>query len=185
MTPTLVHRYAWPIREAIEQLLGDDAGDAEAWRIRIEADELVIDIVAPAYAGRTIEVPENFDVDKLCDMIVAGEFKMPTPAERVPIKEAPSIEMAAPSNEAEEINTPEKPKGGPLAQRAGIICAEKGFWRFLAEKYGKKPETADAAADWLRSHLQIESRAALDHAPEPAAGFREVEKEYRFWLDGW
>lgn len=48
MTPTLVHRYAFPIHEAIELLLGDAVGDCEAWRIRIEDDEVVIDVVAPA-----------------------------------------------------------------------------------------------------------------------------------------
>lgn len=48
MTPTLVHRYAFPISEAIESLLGDAIGDCEAWRIRVEGDEVVIDVVAPA-----------------------------------------------------------------------------------------------------------------------------------------
>lgn len=48
MTPTIVHRYTFPIRDAIEQLLGEAAGDCDAWRIRVEADELVIDVVAPA-----------------------------------------------------------------------------------------------------------------------------------------
>lgn len=48
MTPTLVHRYAFPIPEAIEALLGDAVGDCEAWSIRIEGDEVVVDVVAPA-----------------------------------------------------------------------------------------------------------------------------------------
>ncbi len=48
MTPTLVHRYAFALREAIETLLGDAVGDCEAWRIRIEGDEVVIDVIAPA-----------------------------------------------------------------------------------------------------------------------------------------
>lgn len=156
--PKIVHRYSIPLQAVIEQLLGMEAADGEAFNVTIQDDDLVVDIVEPA--GIRSAAPE------------------PTLEPSFPAAEVPS-------NEVEKINTPEKPKGGPLAQRAGIICAEKGFWRFLAEKYGKKPETADAAADWLRSHLQIESRAALDHAPEPAAGFREVEKEYRFWLDGW
>ncbi len=48
MKPTLVHRYAFPIREAIETLLGGAVGDCQAWRIRIEGDEVVIDVIAPA-----------------------------------------------------------------------------------------------------------------------------------------
>lgn len=159
--PTIVHRYTLPLQAAVEQLLGMEAADGEAFVVTVEDDDLVVDIIEPA--GIRSAAPE------------------PT---LEPAYQDSSIGSAA-SNEAEKIIAPEKPKGGALAQRAGIICAEKGFWRFLAEKYGKKPETADAAADWLRSHLQIESRAALDHAPEPAAGFREVEKEYRFWLDGY
>ncbi len=47
MTPTLVHRYAFPIREAIETLLGDAVGDCEAWRVRVERDEIIVDVVAP------------------------------------------------------------------------------------------------------------------------------------------
>lgn len=47
MRPTLVHRYSFPIRDTIEILLGDAVGDCEAWRIRIEGDEVVIDVVAP------------------------------------------------------------------------------------------------------------------------------------------
>lgn len=48
MTPQLVHRYAFPIRDAIETLLGDAVGDCEGWRIRVEGDEVVIDVIAPA-----------------------------------------------------------------------------------------------------------------------------------------
>jgi hypothetical protein len=47
LRPTVVHRYAFATSEAIETLLGDAVGDCEAWRIRIEGDEVVIDVVAP------------------------------------------------------------------------------------------------------------------------------------------
>lgn len=47
MNPTIVHRYAFPTRDAVETLLGDAVGDCEAWRIRVEGDVLVIDVVAP------------------------------------------------------------------------------------------------------------------------------------------
>ncbi|RUV07996.1 hypothetical protein EOA79_02595 [Mesorhizobium sp. M1A.F.Ca.IN.020.03.2.1] len=164
MKPQIVHRYTIPLQTAIEQLLGMEAADGERFLVSVEGDDIVVDIIEPA--GLRSAAPE------------------PTLEPSFP-EISQGSEAAAPAGETQKINTPEKPKGGPLAQRAGIICAEKGFWRFLSEKYGKKPETADAAADWLRNHLQIESRAALDHAPVPAAGFREVEKEYRFWLDGY
>lgn len=47
MNPILVHRYAFPTREAIETLLGDAVGDCEGWRIRVEGDEVIIDVIAP------------------------------------------------------------------------------------------------------------------------------------------
>ncbi|PWJ93602.1 hypothetical protein C8D77_101281 [Mesorhizobium loti] len=150
MTPQIVHRYAWPIRDAIEHLLGEAAGDCEAWRIRIEGEELVIDVVAPA-AREVVAAPS-----------------IETPAEPQP----------------EEPAKPER-KGGKLAQTAGIICAERGFWKFLAEKYDARIETADAAAEWLRAQCGVASRADLDHEPLKAETFRDVEKAYRFWLDGY
>lgn len=161
MKPQIVHRYTLPLQTVVEQLLGMEAADGEAFVVTVENDDLVVDIIEPA--GLRSAAPEPTLEPSFPESSQGSESDATTQAESLP----------------------EKLKGGALAQRAGIICAEKGFWRFLAEKYGKKPETADAAADWLRSHLQIESRAAIDHAPEPAAGFREVEKEYRFWLDGY
>jgi len=167
MKPQIIHRYAIPLQTVIEQLLGMEAADGEAFNVTVEDDDLVVDIIEPA--GLRSAAPE-------------------------PTLEPNFPESSQGSDAASSLNKNPKPdmapsepprKGGPLAQRAGIICTEKGFWRFLAEKYGKKIDAADAAADWLRSHLRIESRAALDHAPEPAASFREVEKEYRFWLDGY
>ncbi|RWP82604.1 MAG: hypothetical protein EOR12_31890 [Mesorhizobium sp.] len=179
MKPQLVHRYAWPIREAIEHLLGDDAGDCDAWRIRVEGDELVIDVVAPAYAGRTIEVPDNFDVDKLCDMIVAGEFKVP----------AEGAEQA--SETVAKIDTPAEPpaepprKGGALARQAGIICGEKGFWTFLAKKFGVDVTSTEGAAGWLKAQCGVESRIDFDHDEAKAANFREIDRTYRLWLEGY
>ena len=192
MKPTLVHRYSWPIREAIEQLLGDTAGDCDAWRIRVEGDELVIDVVAPAYTGRTIEVPDDFDVDKLCDMIVAGEFKMSAPAGRASIEEAPSIEMpVGPETDADN-QIPDSPpsgqperKGGPLAQRAGIICGEKGFWKFLIDRCGAVGiDSADSAAVAVRTRCGVTSRSELDHNAAAAENFRKIEGNYRLWLEG-
>ena len=179
MKATIVHRYSWPIREAIEQLLGDAAGDCEGWRLRVEGDELVIDVVAPAYTGRTIEVPDNFDHERLCALIEAGEFKMPAPAGRASIEEAPSIEMPAP----EEPN-PER-KGGPLAQRAGIICGEKGFWKFLIDRCGAVGiDSADSAAVAVRTRCGVTSRSELDHNAAAAENFRKIEGNYRLWLEG-
>jgi hypothetical protein len=98
----IVHRYTFPIRDAIETLLGDAVGDCEGWRIRIEGDEVVIDVVAPAPGI----APTIADVRSLA-----------------------SNEMAK-SNVPDPEPEPEL-KGGPLARRAGIVCGERGFWTFL------------------------------------------------------
>ncbi|TIS82404.1 MAG: hypothetical protein E5W99_16805, partial [Mesorhizobium sp.] len=81
--PTVVHRYAIPLDVALEQLIGREATDAEGWNASVQGDDLVIEVVAPAYVGRTVEVPDDFDVEKLCDAILAGEFKL-SPAEPRP-----------------------------------------------------------------------------------------------------
>lgn len=183
MTPTLVHRYTWPIAEAIEALLGDAVGDCEAWRIRIEADEVVIDVVAPADVGRTIEVPDNFDVDKLCDMIVAGEFKMPVEGGELASNEAAKSDMATPEADAAPADPPRK--GGALARQAGIICGEKGFWTFLTKRFGAAISSADEAANWLREDCAIKTRADLDYEPAAAGRFKEISRRYGLWLEGY
>lgn len=154
MTPTLVHRYSWPIREAIEQLLGDAVGDCEAWRIRIEADELVIDVVAP----------------KLREII----------------PDAPSVETPEAPQELEKPEPADPPrKGGPIARQAGIICGEKGFWVFVHKRYGVSMVSADEAAAWLKAHCGVESRVDFDYDEAKAANFREIDKTYRLWLEGY
>lgn len=221
MIPTLVHRYAWPIREAIEQLLGDAAGDCDAWGIRIEGEEVVIDVVAPATGAVVVDsrgeqlkragVDVAFIEDgspaqnmeeaayaaadasnETAKSNVAAPEADETPAARVTVEEAPSIEMPQPdeaSNEVEEINTPpEEPepprKGGPLAQRAAIACGEKGFWTFVAKKCGVTIASADEAAFWLKERCGVSSRIDFDYDEGSAANFREIDGAYRLWLEG-
>ena len=47
MTPTLVHRYAFPLRQAIAALVGDAYANGEQWSARVEGDTLVVDLIAP------------------------------------------------------------------------------------------------------------------------------------------
>lgn len=162
MIPQLVHRYAFPIREAIEQLLGEDVGDCEAWRIRIEADELVIDVVAPATVATQAEVDEG------------------RPASS---NETAKSNVAPPEVEAAPAEPPRK--GGPLARNAGIIGGEKGFWTFIGKKYGATVQSADEAAAWLKAQCGIKSRVDLDYDEAKADNFREIDKSYRLWLDGY
>lgn len=79
---------------------------------------------------------------------------------------------------------PEKPKGGKLAQRAGILCGEGAFITFLAE-YHYNANLDDVApfdpAVVLRTICHIESRAELDHNEDAARKFHKLELEYNAW----
>lgn len=157
MTPTLVHRYTWPIREAIERLLGDAAGDCEAWRIRIEGDEVVIDVVAPSSND------------------AAKSYMVAPAADASPLIKNPKPDIA-----------PAEPprKGGPLARQAGIICGEKGFWTFLVKRFGAETSSGDEAANWVRAHCAIQTRADLDYEPAAAERFKDLSRRYALWLEG-
>lgn len=86
---------------------------------------------------------------------------------------------------------PEKSKGGKLAQKAGILCNEKAFQRFIAEvgRWGMAFTLSDEAPEAIAAHFIYErcgvsSRAHLDHDDEAAKAFRDLEIEYRNWLNG-
>jgi hypothetical protein len=69
-------------------------------------------------------------------------------------------------------------KGGRLAQKAGILCNEGGFQRFC------DASNADEAAEYIYQRCNVSSRAHLDHDDDAARAFRDIETEYRVWLNG-
>lgn len=167
MTPTLIHRYTIPLQQAIELLVGKEATDGEAFLVDVDGDDLVIDIFGPA--NTTFRIG-------------AYEYTVEAGGEQA-------------SNEAAEINTPASEagaspaeptrKGGALARQAGIICGEKGFWTFLAKRFGAAISTADEAANWLREDCAIKTRADLDYEPAAAERFKEISRRYGLWLEGY
>lgn len=60
---------------------------------------------------------------------------------------------------------PEKPKGGPLAKLASMLCADPEFWKFLSVP------NAENAAQTIRNICFIESRAELDTKPDAGRRF--------------
>lgn len=80
-------------------------------------------------------------------------------------------------------NDPERPPGGPLARRAGILCEKREFtiwarrqaWVLWNEQIPAHPNNA---ADFLRRVCGVSSRAELDHDPEAAAIFNGVVDEF-------
>lgn len=77
---------------------------------------------------------------------------------------------------------PEKPKGGKLAQRAGILCSEGGFKKFIAEQMGVEFIDDVVAANFVREHCAVISRADLDHDKHAAVVFQNLVAEYNAWL---
>lgn len=76
----------------------------------------------------------------------------------------------------------EKPKGGKLAQRAGILCGEASFWMFLDREHSYPATNSAAAASFIRDRCNVKSRADLDHSDDAARAFAEINSNYRHWM---
>lgn len=90
-----------------------------------------------------------------------------------------------------DLNAKPERKGGKLAQRAGILCFEGGFQKFIAERVAKMAGmvapvegniSPEDIAVFVRHHCGVKSRAELDHDVEAARKFNALEIEYRAWL---
>jgi hypothetical protein len=113
-------------------------------------------------------------------------FGTPLPKSGIPIALARLNKVTEAVSEFAAVESKEL-KGGPLAKRAGILCNEKAFWKFLEESTdcGWPPQdlqNSENAAFWLRSHCGVSSRAELDHQPSAAKRFHDLEASYRAWL---
>lgn len=184
MTPAIVHRYAFPMRDAIERLLEDAVGDCDAWRIRIEGDEVVIDVIAPvlpeaAQNMRTTMQPPS--IVPTVDEMVRGKSR------EEPRKHRPDAEPDFLADEQSGETIPEPAgsqdpepelKGGPLARRAAIACGERGFWTFLGVS------SADEAKADVCRRCGVTSRKMLDHDESAAGVWRDIDGKYRLWLEG-
>lgn len=177
MTPaTVVHRYSIPTTEAIELLIGAAAADAEAWQIRIDGDKVIVDIVAPAEV--TFKVGDyQYTVDQSGVVIPPATGKAqeaPSPSEAPTAQMEPQRAQApAPAGKAPKSER----KGGALAQRAGILC-DQGAFHLWAEV-----KDAEAAAEFIRKHCGVASRADLDHDAAAGLKFRDLAASYQIWLD--
>lgn len=119
---------------------------------------------------------------KVCQIIVelpieagaafVAAFGAPNPSTTVPVALA-RIDPNA---------RPERKPGGNLAQRAGILCGEGAFVKFLDQKSSIPINTVEEAANALRLYCLVASRADLDHNPEAARKFLDLEASYKAWL---
>ena len=88
-------------------------------------------------------------------------------------------EAARASQEAAAIEHQPEPlprKPAKLAQIAGILCNSGAFQKWSGNK------NAEEAAEWIRGHCNISSRAELDGNEDAAAIFRELKGEFDAWM---
>jgi hypothetical protein len=122
--------------------------------------------------------------------LVVAAFGTPNPAVSVPVAiarlarssmvEHPTFNRGVAGSSPVE---PAKPKGGKLAQRAGIICNEEAFLRFMFDRYSRQYPAASSDPAWfIRDYCGVSSRADLDHNPEAAAKFKKLLDDYEIWL---
>lgn len=77
---------------------------------------------------------------------------------------------------------PQEAKGGKLAQRAGILCTEGGFRRFLSDRANRLHIMSEDEAKSAIYHIcGVSSRAQLDHDREAGSAFLNLVSEYDAW----
>ena len=81
-------------------------------------------------------------------------------------------------------NGADRPKGGRLAQQAGIVCGEGAFRKFLFDKYPGAMVTADGdVAAAVRALCQVSTRAEFDCNYAAAQRWHNLHGEYIAWMN--
>ena len=78
----------------------------------------------------------------------------------------------------------EKPKGGRLAKKAGILCGERLFQRYVFQSYPAPTANGtdkEIAEQFVRDYCGVESRSQLDHNEDAAARFDKLTGQYEGW----
>ena len=76
----------------------------------------------------------------------------------------------------------DKLKGGKFAQRAGIICGQPAFWKWVNDVEGIVVDSQETAAYFIRNQCRVSSRAELDHNGHAGMAFETILTEYEMWL---
>ncbi len=71
-----------------------------------------------------------------------------------------------------------------IAQQAGIMCNERGFQKFVAERLSQNSNGTgvDEAATYVRQLCGVNSRTHIEGKPEAEKKFRNLKIEYDNWL---
>lgn len=81
----------------------------------------------------------------------------------------------------------DRPKGGTLAQSAGVLCDTDLFQQYaLAKATNVVPGLSrnQIAAAYIRLFCRVTSRAEIDHSPTARQLFAQLMAEYRDWQRG-
>lgn len=140
----------------------------------------------------TIHVPEEYALK------VIEAFGWPTMVAPVHVAiarmdngsagETPSGSTTAPVAATKEEKVKRKWDELSIAQRAGIMCNEKGFQMFVAKRMNIKTPSVVAevneadAAQYVRQQCGVDSRAHIEGNPDATRIFRDLDASYRAWL---
>lgn len=79
-------------------------------------------------------------------------------------------------------------KRGTLAQQAGILSNDGAFIRYAHEHATGDEEfsgmSEEGAAEYIRFHCGVKSRADLDKDEEAGKRFQEMRSAFRLWMTG-
>lgn len=68
-----------------------------------------------------------------------------------------------------------------LAMRAGILCTEPAFWRFINEQYERPCSNEAGAAEFIRFECQVASRAEIQPGTPEGEIFHRIDGQYEGW----
>jgi hypothetical protein len=123
----------------------------------------------------TLHVPEEYALK------VIEVFGWPTMAAPVPVAIA-KLDLNAKSKPVENAADKKKWSEVPIVQKAGILCSEGAFRRFLNEEYRCAAQEMEDVAAALRDLCNVSSRKELATNPEAAERFYNLESRYRAWM---
>lgn len=111
-----------------------------------------------------------------------GETPVPAPLTAGPDGQAGRITSVSESRRGEP--SPPKPVAADkrLSRRAGILCADQLYRKWLAKQSGLTEITKDEAAAHMRTYCGVTTRTHILPGTPAALKFEELEGRYKIWL---
>jgi hypothetical protein len=97
----IIHRHTFTHAEAAAALIGDALADCERLELRIDGDQIIVDVVEPVSPAVSMDAP------------------------------APSMDAKPRAEPAEALDESNQRKGGPISRKAAMLSGEAGFWKFV------------------------------------------------------